>query len=171
MAKFILPFEDKFLTGHFGKVRVINGKKTQPHRGTDWAPGSGKPIPAVSSGTVVLIQYSKVLGWVVVQSVMGYDKKVRYVGYCHMDTKPAYEVGKKLRVGQIIGKVGNEGFSSGPHLHATLSDTIKGVFSGTVYDLYKYLLDQIENASKSKPAGQKSAKAPKKCPTCGQEVK
>jgi murein DD-endopeptidase MepM/ murein hydrolase activator NlpD len=180
MTTFMLPFPDKVLTGHFGKIRTINGKKTNPHRGTDWAPKLGAPIPAVSDGTVMLVQYSKVLGWVVVQSVKGFDGKVMYVGYCHMDTKPAYKVGHKLKMGDIIGKVGNEGFSSGPHLHATLSDTVKGVFAGTVYDLYKYLSEQIKMASKAKPAGQKSSATPKKetksakpaiCPTCGQEVK
>jgi murein DD-endopeptidase MepM/ murein hydrolase activator NlpD len=177
MATFMLPFPDKVLTGHFGKIRTIKGKKTNPHRGTDWAPKLGAPIPAVSSGTVMLVQYSKVLGWVLVQSVVGFDKKVMYVGYCHMDTKPTLKVGDKLKMGQIIGKVGNEGFSSGPHLHATLSDTVKGVFAGTVFDLYKYLSAQIEKASTGNVEGQKSPKATKKdtkvaiCPTCGQEVK
>lgn len=180
MAKFMLPFPDKVLTGHFGKIRTINGKKTNPHRGTDWAPKRGTPIPAVSDGTIKLIQYSKILGWVVVQSVRGHDGKLMYVGYCHMDTEPAYEVGKKVKCGDTIGKVGNEGFSSGPHLHATLSNTVKGVFAGTVYDLYKYLSEQIKKASTVKPAPQKSSTTPKKetkpakpaiCPSCGQEVK
>lgn len=180
MTTFILPFADKFLTGHFGKIRTINGKKTNPHRGTDWAPKLGAPIPAVSNGTVMLVQYSKVLGWVLVHSVVGFDKKVMYVGYCHMDKKPAYKVGDKLKVGDIIGKVGNEGFSSGPHLHATLSDTVKGVFAGTVFDLYKYLSEQIKLGLERHGEAQISP-APKKketkvakpaiCPTCGQEVK
>ena len=139
-----LPFEDSALTGHFGKIRVINGKKTQPHRGTDWGVKLGTPIPAVSKGTVMLVQFSKVLGWVLVQSVKGHDGKVMYVGYCHMDVEPQLKVGDKLKVGQVIGKVGNTGMSSGPHLHATLSDTVRGVFSGTVYDLYKYLVEQIK---------------------------
>lgn len=185
MATFMLPFSDKVLTGHFGKIRTINGKKTNPHRGTDWAPKRGTPIPAVSSGTVAVVQYSKILGWVLVQSVMGKDKKVMYVGYCHMDTKPTLKVGDKLKMGQTIGKVGNEGFSSGPHLHATLSNTPKGVFSGTVYDLYKYLSEQLESVTESKPAGQKSPAPAKKavavakettkviyaCPHCKKELK
>jgi murein DD-endopeptidase MepM/ murein hydrolase activator NlpD len=170
MAKFMLPYPDKMLTGHFGKIRTINGKKTQPHRGTDWGVKLGTPIPAVSNGTVMLVQYSKILGWVLVQSVVGYDKKVRYVGYCHMDTKPDYEVGDKLKMGQIIGKIGNEGMSSGPHLHATLSDTVKGVFSGTVYDLYKYLSDQIKNGSTGSTEPQKSSVAPKKVATAPKET-
>lgn len=180
MAKFMMPYPDKMLTGHFGKIRTINGKKTSPHRGTDWGVPRGTPIPAVSNGTVMLVQFSKVLGWVLVQSVMGYDKKVMYVSYCHMDVEPDYKVGDKLKMGQIIGKIGNTGMSSGPHLHATLSDAIKGVFAGTVYDLYKYLSDQIENAPKPRTASQKSPIAAKNetkpakpaiCPTCGQEVK
>ena len=180
MTNFMLPFPDKVLTGHFGKIRTINGKKTQPHRGTDWAPKRGTPIPAVSNGTVMLVQYSKVLGWVLVQSVKGFDGKVMYVGYCHMDTEPTLKVGDKLKMGQTIGKVGNEGFSSGAHLHATLSDSVKGVFAGNVYDLYKYLSAHIKKPSTGDVEAQKSPATPKKetkpaksaiCPTCGQEVK
>ena len=120
MATFQFPFPDKALTGHFGKVRRINGKKTNPHRGTDWGVKLGTPIPAVSSGTVALVQYSKILGWVLVHTVYGSDKKVRYVGYSHMDSKPTLKVGAKLEMGQTIGKIGNSGFSTGPHLHGTL---------------------------------------------------
>jgi murein DD-endopeptidase MepM/ murein hydrolase activator NlpD len=180
MTNFMLPFPDKVLTGHFGKIRTIKGKKTQPHRGTDWAPKRGTPIPAVSNGTVMLVQYSTVLGWVLVQSVKGFDGKVMYVGYCHMDTEPVLKVGDKLKIGQTIGKVGNEGFSSGAHLHATLSDAIKGVFAGSVFDLYKYLSAQIKNAPTVNVEAQKSPETKKKetkavkpviCPTCNQEVK
>ena len=176
-AKFRLPYPDKQLTGHFGKIRTINGKKTQPHRGTDWGVSRGTPIPAVSAGTVMLVQFSKVLGWVLVQSVKGYDGKIMYVSYCHMDTEPTLKVGDKLKMGQSVGKIGNTGMSSGPHLHATLSNAVKGVFAGSVFDLYKYLSDQIKNGSTVKPASQISETKPKKaakaavCKSCGQELK
>lgn len=174
MAKFMFPFPDSKITGHFGKIRTIKGKKTNPHRGTDWAMPKGTPIPAVSSGTVKLVQYSKVLGWVLVQSVYGKDRKTKYVGYCHMKEKPTLKVGDKLKMGQTIGKVDTEGFSSGPHLHATLSPSVKGVFSGTVLDLYKYLQENVEKPSTGSTAPQKSKETTKivhTCPHCGKELK
>jgi len=161
MATFMLPFPDSAITGHFGKVRTIGGKKTSPHRGTDWGAKLGDPIPAVSSGTVSLIQYSKVLGWVLEHTVYGSDKKVRYVAYSHMDTKPAFKVGDKLVMGQIIGKIGTEGFSTGPHLHGTLSPSSKGVFYGTVLDLYKYLKVQIKSDAQDALKAKKIEKAKK----------
>lgn len=174
MAKFMFPFPDKQLTGHFGKIRTINGKKTNPHRGTDWAAKRGTPIPAVSSGTVRLVQFSEILGWVLVQSVYGKDRKTMYVGYCHMDKQPTLKVGDKLKMGQEIGKIGNTGFSSGPHLHATLSPTVKGVFSGTVLDLYKYLSENVEKPSTGRTEPQISKETVKTvhtCPHCGKELK
>ena len=174
MATFRFPFPDSAITGHFGKIRTIRGKKTNPHRGTDWGVKLGTPIPAVSSGTVKLVQFSKVLGWVLVQTVMGKDKKVRYVGYCHMDTKPTLKVGAKLKVGQTIGKIGSTGMSTGPHLHATLSNSLKGVFYGTVYDLHKYLSENVKSPSASAVEPQRSEQSVKivhTCPHCKKELK
>jgi murein DD-endopeptidase MepM/ murein hydrolase activator NlpD len=177
MATFIMPFPDTALTGHFGKVRTINGKKTSPHRGTDWGVARGTPIPAVSTGTVKLVQFSKVLGWVLVQTVYGNDKKTYYVGYCHMDTKPTLKVGTRVKVGAPIGKVGSTGFSTGPHLHATLSPTLKGVFYGTVLDLHKYLSANVKKPVAVKPQPKKIEKAVKipltvyACPHCKKELK
>jgi len=174
MAEFMFPFPDSALTGHFGKIRTIRGKDTSPHRGTDWAAKRGTPIPAVSDGTVKLVQYSKVLGWVLVQTVYGNDKKTLYVGYCHMKIKPTLKVGARLKMGQTIGLVDTEGYSTGPHLHATLSTTVKGVFYGTVLDLYKYLSENVEKPSASAVRSQKSTQSVKivhTCPHCKKELK
>ena len=180
MAKFMLPFPDKFLTGHFGKIRTFKGAPSNPHRGTDWARPAGTPIPAVSDGTVRLIQYSKILGWVLVHTLR-VNNKTYFVGYCHLKDEPTLKVDQKIKCGDTIGLVGNTGSaSSGPHLHATLSTSPKGVFAGTVLDLYIFLSDLIKNAPQSKPAPRKSSTTPKKetkpakpaiCPSCGQEVK
>jgi murein DD-endopeptidase MepM/ murein hydrolase activator NlpD len=120
----------------------------QAHSGTDWARPIGTRIPAIAKGTIRLIQYSKVLGWVVVQTAMDKDGVIWYLGYCHMDKRPGYQVGQKLAKGQTVGLIGNSGMSSGPHLHATASRTLKGVFGATSakVDLYKLILANTKGA-------------------------
>jgi murein DD-endopeptidase MepM/ murein hydrolase activator NlpD len=176
-ARFMFPFPDKQLTGHFGKIRTFKGAPTTPHRGTDWGAKEGTPIPAVGDGTIRLVQYSKVLGWVIVQTVWA-DNKTWFVGYCHLKEKPTLKVGAKVSSGDTIGLIGNTGSaSSGPHLHATLSNAVRGVFNGAVFDLYIFLSEQIKKARTSPTATQKIVKsaksgqpAQKVCPTCKREL-
>jgi murein DD-endopeptidase MepM/ murein hydrolase activator NlpD len=170
-----LPYPDKYITGHYGTMSDFRRKNgMQAHSGTDWARPRGTRIPAIAKGTIRLIQYSKVLGWVVVQTAMDKNGKVWYIGYCHMDERPGYEVGQKLVKSQTIGKIGNSGMSSGPHLHATGSRTLKGVFGATSakVDLYKLILENIKG-SEAKQADTKDEKMvePSICKCCGQEVR
>lgn len=103
----------------------------QPHSGVDWARPEGTPIPAIANGTIVLQQFSQVLGNVSVLRVMDKDKKLWYVGYCHLKAE-GLPVGTKVQEGDTIAFVGNTGSSSsGSHLHLTVGDTIKSVFGPT----------------------------------------
>lgn len=140
-----LPFPDKKITGHYGTMSEFRRKNgLQAHSGTDWAMPEGTKIPAIAKGTVKLVQFSKVLGWVLVQSAMDKDGTIWYIGYCHLKSEPTIKVGAKLAVGDTIGLVGNTGSaSSGPHLHATISKKVKGVFGVTAdkADLYKIIKD------------------------------
>ena len=175
-----LPYPDKYITGHYGTLSDFRkARGMQPHSGTDWARPRGTRIPAIAKGTIRLIQYSKVLGWVVVQSAMDKDGKVWYLGYCHMDERPGYKVGDKLVKGQTIGKVGNTGMSSGPHLHATASRTLKGVFGVTSakVDLYKLILENIKgpeakqaDTKVEKVVEQVESKIVYACPHCKKEL-
>ena len=144
-----LPYADKYITGHYGTLSDFRkARNMQPHSGTDWARPKGTRIPAIAKGTIRLIQFSKVLGWVVVQTAMDKDGQIWYIGYCHMDSKPGYEVGQKVTKSQTIGLIGNTGMSSGPHLHATASKTLKGAFGPTnaKVDLYKLILANLKGA-------------------------
>lgn len=149
----IMPFPEKAITGEYGTMSDFRRKnKMQAHSGTDWAPaGSNKGktgIPAIAKGTIKLIQWSNILGWVIVQTAMDKDKNLWYVGYCHVacgthgvdckgpsagDHMPVKKkVGDKLAAGDIVAFIGNTGSaSSGCHLHATASNTLKGVFGPT----------------------------------------
>jgi murein DD-endopeptidase MepM/ murein hydrolase activator NlpD len=135
------PFPDNRITGHYGTLSEYRRKNgMQPHSGTDWAMKAGTPIPAIANGTVVGIFESKILGHVLVQRVMDKNKKVWFIGYCHLHKKPTLAEGTKVKAGEPIGLVGNTGSAStGAHLHATLSRTLKGVFGTTAQkaDLYK----------------------------------
>ena len=126
------PFDWKKITGRFGTLseyRKANGM--QAHSGVDWAMPYGTAIPAIANGTIVLQQFSKVLGNVSVQRVQDKQGKLWYVGYCHMRAE-GLAVGTKVAEGDTIGFIGNTGSaSSGPHLHMTVSSKLKGVFGPT----------------------------------------
>lgn len=172
----------------------------QPHSGTDWARPANTLIPAVTSGTVKLIQYSRILGWVVVQT--GWDSKAgktKYIGYCHLYCSThgaecrgpeqgcktplkATKVGDKVEVGQKYLRVGNSGSATtGAHLHLTLSNTLKGVFAVTSakQDFYKFVKDQeasdkVLPEKNTKPAAVKDKEQTKliyACPHCKKELK
>lgn len=126
------PFEPKYITGRFGTLSEFRKKNgMQPHSGADWARPEGTPIPSICNGTVVLQQWSDVLGNVSVIRTMGKDKALYYVGYCHLKAE-GLKVGTKVKEGETVGLVGNTGSaSSGPHLHMTVSKELKGVFGPT----------------------------------------
>jgi murein DD-endopeptidase MepM/ murein hydrolase activator NlpD len=128
-----MPFPEKKITGEYGTMSEFRKKNNmQAHSGTDWAMPEGTKIPAIAKGTVKLVQFSKILGWVLVQSAMDKEGKLWYIGYCHLKAEPTLEVGAKLAVGDSVGLVGNTGSaSSGPHLHATLGKGVKDVFGPT----------------------------------------
>jgi murein DD-endopeptidase MepM/ murein hydrolase activator NlpD len=135
------PFPDKKITGHYGTMSEFRRKNNmQAHSGTDWAMPDGTKIPAIAKGTIKFVGESKILGHVIVQSAMGKDGKIWFIGYCHLQKAPTLKVGDKVAQGDVVGLVGNTGSaSSGPHLHATLSRQVKGVFGPTASkaDLFK----------------------------------
>lgn len=150
----VMPFPEKSITGEYGTMSDFRRKnKMQAHSGTDWAPaGSNKGktlIPAIADGTIKLAQWSKILGWVVVQTAADKNGKIWYIGYCHLACKKcginckgghdadlafSVKVGDKVQAGDVTHglTIGNTGSaSSGCHLHATLGKTVKAVFGMT----------------------------------------
>lgn len=66
----LMPFPDSSITGHYGTLSAYRKSKgMQPHSGTDWAQKDGTLIPSITDGEIVLIQWSKILGWVIVVKV------------------------------------------------------------------------------------------------------
>ncbi|RYX79574.1 M23 family metallopeptidase [bacterium] len=87
------------------------------HRGVDLANNLGTPIYASREGTVTNSGPASGFGnWIVIQHDVD-GKRVDSV-YGHMQAGDLMvKVGDKVKTGQQISKIGNEGESSGAHLH------------------------------------------------------
>ncbi|MDA1926517.1 peptidoglycan DD-metalloendopeptidase family protein, partial [Bacillus cereus] len=106
------------------------------HKGIDFAAAKGTPIMASKSGTVEFAGFG-VSG----QGFGGYGNVVvikhgdgRWTLYGHMDSIST-TVGAKVQQGQVIGKVGSTGDSTGNHLHFE----VKNQFIGGQVDPKPYL--------------------------------
>lgn len=84
----------------------------RPHHGTDYASAIGTPVAAIGNGTVVRAEWYKGYG-----NCVDVRHNNRYTSrYGHL-SKIAVRRGQSVAQGQYIGKVGNTGLSTGPHLH------------------------------------------------------
>lgn len=194
----IMPFPEKAITGEFGTMSEFRRKRgMQAHSGTDWSPaGSNKgktPIPAVARGTIRLVQFSRILGWVVVQTAMDKDRKIWYIGYAHVKCNKhgvnckgghnssqavTLKVGDKVKAGDTIAIMGNTGAaSSGVHLHGTAGKTVKAVFGPTSIKSDLKKLIKANQGVAPKPATPKPApkvevrvEAPKPAPVAEKPV-
>lgn len=108
-----LPISDGYtLTSGFGsRVHPITGA-VRFHAGLDLAAPTGTPVRTVASGTVT---------WSGVVSGYGNLVRVRHRGsietyYAHLSSY-AVRPGQQVQAGELIGRVGSTGNSTGPHLH------------------------------------------------------
>ena len=112
--KFPLPqkYKGKITWGFDKKAIHPITKKETVHLGIDVAAPTGTPVYAAGGGTVIKAAEEK--GWgklVALEHSGGYT-----TFYSHLD-EIAVETGAKVSAGQVIGKVGNTGQSTGSHLH------------------------------------------------------
>ena len=109
---FIRPVEGR-VTTQFGMYRYTNGSTTATrHTGVDLAIAKGTPVPASNSGRVLFAGPVIISGNTVVIEHGGGLKTY----YMHLDSIDVAE-GDMVSKGDIIGKVGTTGYSTGPHLH------------------------------------------------------
>jgi murein DD-endopeptidase MepM/ murein hydrolase activator NlpD len=103
---------DAAVTGRFGERRMFNGKKQSQHYGTDLAGAVGAPVEATNDGLVVLARDCFASGKSIAIAHGGGLFSV-YFHLSAIDVRP----GDRVRRGQAIGKVGQTGRVTGPHLH------------------------------------------------------
>lgn len=87
-------------------------KTVKFHDGMDFSANIGTPIYATGNGTVTKAGWQSGYGKVVVIN-HGYGYETLYAHMNDIDVR----VGQKVVRGEVIGKVGNTGKSTGPHLH------------------------------------------------------
>jgi murein DD-endopeptidase MepM/ murein hydrolase activator NlpD len=108
------------------------------HDGLDMTPGAGTPIQAVADGVVrEMGNPSGALGVYVVIDHQVNGERFSSL-YAHMAYGSlALAVGQQVTVGQLVGRVGSTGTSTGAHLHL-------GIFvGGTAVDPYAWLTQRV----------------------------
>jgi murein DD-endopeptidase MepM/ murein hydrolase activator NlpD len=101
------------ITSAFGwRIHPISGE-SRFHSGTDLGADEGTPVLAAFAGKVQLADFMGGYGLTV---VLQHDKGNEETLYGHLSelfVKP----GETVKQGEVIGRVGSTGFSTGPHLH------------------------------------------------------
>ena len=88
------------------------GNKVRPHKGTDFAAAGGTPIMATADGRVVKSSYTRGNGYYVkIQHNNKYSTQ-----YLHMQKNGRIKKGAYVKQGDVIGRVGMTGNTSGPHV-------------------------------------------------------
>ena len=106
------PTEGGWISSRFGmRIDPFNGVRDM-HHGVDIANRFGAPILAASHGIVTFAGKMEGFG-LMIDIDHGYGYVTRYG---HM-TSLAVHVGDEVTDGQLIGRIGSRGRSTGPHLH------------------------------------------------------
>lgn len=86
----------------------------RPHYAVDYAAPKGTPIYAAASGVVIFVGKKGGYGNLI---EIRHENNLKTL-YAHMNSfASGMRVGKKVKQGQVIGRVGTTGLSTGPHLH------------------------------------------------------
>ncbi len=109
-GQYMWPLTEGWISSAFGG-RDLNGAYDY-HAATDIAAPTGTPIYAANNGTVVISEYHSSYGnYVLINHGNG-----EATLYAHMSVRMC-NAGDTVAKGQIIGQVGNTGYSFGSHLH------------------------------------------------------
>ena len=113
-GRFRLPLDgDPPISTPFGMRRSYNGGPPRSsHGGIDYSVPEGTPVYAPARGRVVLAEQLQVRGNAV---IINHGRGVM-TGYWHL-SQVDVRVGQVVEVGDLLGKVGSTGLSTGAHLH------------------------------------------------------
>jgi murein DD-endopeptidase MepM/ murein hydrolase activator NlpD len=107
---------DGYVTSSYGMRLHPVYKRWTLHDGTDFGAACGTPVRAAAGGRVIAAYYNSGYGnRVIIDN--GYRRDVGLgTAYNHLGSYSTF-VGQQVERGEIIGYVGNTGYSTGCHLH------------------------------------------------------
>lgn len=106
------PLDRLHVTSPYGsRIHPITGQR-KSHHGIDYGNPTGTPVYAVAEGVVVVSGYDDLSGNKI--AIRHRDNSQSW--YMHLSVR-GVGVGAKVAPRQVIGRVGNTGRSTGPHLH------------------------------------------------------
>lgn len=108
----VMPAAAGSMSSGFGYRRDPFTGAAAKHSGLDFRAPHGSPIHAAADGTVSFVGNRSGYGKTV-EIDHGSGMVTRYAHMSRFDARP----GAKVAAGEIIGRIGNTGRSTGPHLH------------------------------------------------------
>lgn len=123
------PLDGARITSGFGARQHPVLGFTRVHQGVDFAAPTGTPVVAAADGTIATAGTRNGYGRTVTISHPGGTETL----YAHLSTfAQGLAPGRAVRQGQMIGRVGSTGLSSGPHLHYEIRQAGRQVNPATV---------------------------------------
>lgn len=145
----IIPIniKDYTMSSGYGYRRDPVYGSTKFHAGLDFAAASGTPVFATADGTVESADRQSGYGNCI-DIAHGYNYLTRYAHLSKILVKP----GQKVKRGEMIGKVGSTGKSTGPHLHYEVrfkdepQNPVNYYFMDLTPEQYAEMVREAENA-------------------------
>jgi murein DD-endopeptidase MepM/ murein hydrolase activator NlpD len=114
---FMLPLGTK-INKDFSNGEMVESKTMgdwRVHNGIDFAAKKGDAVKAISAGTVLSVENDSMWGWVV---TIDHGNGMK-ASYCGLQKEPAVKKGGSVKMGDVIGKVGEipVEMKDEPHLH------------------------------------------------------
>ncbi len=113
----IRPTTARKTSGYGYRVHPIYGS-SKLHAGVDYGGPVGTPYMAAADGVVVSSHASSGYGWLITIYHGQYKGEPFFTRYAHSyPGQVKVQAGEEVEAGQVISGIGNNGNSTGPHLH------------------------------------------------------
>lgn len=109
---FMMPIGGVSTSGFGDARRYAQGGPVSFHYGLDLAAPTGTPVHATNSGRVLIADHYPIKG-----GFVAVDHGGGLMSYYFHLSRVGVADGQQIKRGEVIGEVGSEGLSTGPHLH------------------------------------------------------